>query len=162
MNKISILVSLLVAGQLLFTSCGGNSDGTNKTEIATTEKEDKKTLILDLPKIADKSVKEVETILGKAEKTEKVKGYPCEKTNCQRSFYNGDKIEIIFKEGRANRITVNGIPDFTSDDDALENFGLQIEEPTFKNPTNVIRWENIQNLAEISCFTDYVLIQVTK
>lgn len=133
MNKIKIAISLLIVGQLLFTSCGGNS---NKSDTATTETkvEKQKTLILDLPKVANKTEKEVETILGKAERTEKVKGYPCEKTNCQRAFYSSDKYEIIFKEGKANRITINKTSDYTSDENALENFGLQVEKPTFKNP----------------------------
>lgn len=160
MKKSIILMTLLLVGQLLITSCGGKSNNKPETEEITATQ--KKKIILDLTKIANKSEKEVEKILGKVEKIEKVKGYPCENSNCQRAFYNSAKIEIIFKEGKANRITINGISDFTSDDNALENFGLVNEKPTFKNPTNVIRWENIQNFAEISFFTDYVLFQVTK
>jgi hypothetical protein len=160
MKKSIILISLLISGQLLITSCGGNSNGKPKTEEVEIAQEKK--LILDLKKIASKTENEVEAILGKAEKIEKIKGYPCENINCQRAFYNSEKIEIIFKEGKSNRITINGISDYTSDDNAIENLGLKNENPTFKNPTNVIRWENIQNIAEISFFTDYVLIQVTK
>lgn len=160
MKKTKILISLLIIGQLLVTSCGGNSNDKQKADEITIKQEKK--LILDLTKIANKTEKEVEAIIGKAEKTEKVKGYPCENTNCQKALYNSEKIEIIFKEGKANRITINGISDFTSDENALENFGLQNEKPTFINPTNVIRWENTQNFAEISFFTDYALVQVTK
>ncbi|PKP19284.1 MAG: hypothetical protein CVU07_00155 [Bacteroidetes bacterium HGW-Bacteroidetes-23] len=163
MKKLIFTILLLIVGQFIFTSCGGNSNESNKEEkvsASTTEKS--KSLILDLTKVANKTEKEIELILGKAEKTEKFEGYPCEKNNCQKTFYNSEKIEIIFKEGKANRITINETADFTSDDNALENFGLENVKPTFKNPKNVIRWENIQNIAEISCFTDYVLIQVTK
>ena len=39
----------------------------------------------------------VEKNLGKAESTEKVKGYPCKNTNCQRAFFKNGDIEIIFK-----------------------------------------------------------------
>lgn len=171
MKAVVLIIGFIIFGSTVDTSKQQSNQAPAQQEqsVSTTEQkkdeikptEDKKTLILDLPNIGNKTEKEVEAILGKADRTEKVKGYPCEETNCQRAFYNTDKIEIIFKEGKANRITVNGTSDFTSKDNALENLGLKIEKPTFKNPTNVIRWENVQNFAEISFFTDYILIQVS-
>lgn len=155
MSKVKISIILLLFSQLLITSCGG------KSKKAETSK-NTKSLIVDLPKIINRTEKEVKSVLGKAVKTEKVKGYPCKNTNCERAFYKAEKIEIIFKEGKANRITINDTPDFTDNENALENLGLSNKNPSFKNPQNVIRWKNLNNISEISCFPDYIIIQVTK
>ncbi|MGK7369435.1 MAG: hypothetical protein ACNS64_04410, partial [Candidatus Halalkalibacterium sp. M3_1C_030] len=96
-----------------------------------------------------------------AEKNENINGYPCEeKENCKKAFYQNGKIEIIFKDEKASRITINDTPDFTANEKALKNLGLDAEkEPTFKNPGNVVRWENINNISEVSFFPDYILIK---
>lgn len=163
MKKLNFTILLLLVSQILFTSCNGNSNEVNKDDknSSTTIKE-KNAVILDLTKIVYKTEKEIESIIGKAQNSEIVKGYPCEDIECQRVFYDSGKIEIIYKEGKANRITINQTIDLTSDENALERFGLKNEKPSFKSPNNVIRWVNVQNIAEISCFTDYVLIQVAK
>ncbi|MEH6536640.1 MAG: hypothetical protein V7719_09620 [Psychroserpens sp.] len=157
MNKLKTVIILLLFGQLLMTSCGGKSSESNKEK--TTEKV---SVILDLTQIVNKTEKEVEKTLDKAEKAEMIKGYPCESANCKKAFYKSEKIEIIFKEGKANRITINETSDLTEKENALELLGLKNQKPTFKNAGNVIRWENVDGIAEISCFTDYILIDVNK
>ncbi len=157
MNKLSTVIILLLFGQLLMTSCGGKSTESNKEK--TTEKV---SLILDLTQIVNKTEKEVEKTLDKAEKSEIIKGYPCEKANCKKAFYKSEKIEVIFKEGKANRITINETSDLTEKENALELLGLKKQKPNFKNAGIVIRWKNVGGIAEISCFTDYILIDVNK
>ncbi|WP_282076213.1 hypothetical protein [Maribacter aquivivus] len=157
MNKFKAVIILLFFGQLLISSCGGKSKESNKTK--TTEQV---SVILDLTQIANKTEKEVEKTLNKAEKSEIIKGYPCEKVNCKKALYKSEKIEIIFKEGKANRITINGTSDLTDMENALELLGLKNQKPTFKKNGNVIRWKNVKGIAEISCFTDYILINVKK
>jgi hypothetical protein len=55
---------------------------------------------------------------------------------------------------------INETIDLTDNENALEYLGLKNQKPTFKNTGNVIRWENVDGIAEISCFTDYILIDV--
>lgn len=153
--KTLIIISLL--GQLLLISCSNKPSETNQVK-----KNEKESVILDLNQITNKTEKEVEIILGKAGKTEIVKGYPCKNVNCKRAFYSAEKIEIIFKEGRADRITINETSNLTDNGNALETLGLKNQKPTFKNSGTVTRWKNVNGIAEISCFTDYILIEVTK
>jgi hypothetical protein len=117
--------------------------------------------ITDIKKIAGQSLAQVEEYLGKAENTEKVKGYPCENTDCEKATFKGDKYEIIFKKGKADRITVHGVPDLTSDEEALKQIGLSPAAPSAKNPGTVARWSDVEGIKEISFFTDYILVQVT-
>lgn len=155
MNKFKKVIILILFGQLLISSCGGKSSESNNTT-------EKVSVILDLTQIVNKTEKEVEKTLDKAEKSEIIKGYPCEDASCKKAFYKSEKIEIIFKEEKANRITINKTIDLTDNKNALEYLGLKNQKPTFKNAGNIIRWENVDGIAEISCFTDYILIDVTK
>jgi len=155
MNKIKIIVAVLLLSQFLFTNCGEKSDQSEKTETSI----EKKSVILDITKILNKTEQEVKSVLGNAEKEEAIKGYPCENEKCKRAFYEDGKIEIIFKNEKASRITINNTTDLTNNKNALERIGLKSQKPTFKNPENVIRWENINNISEISFFPDYILIK---
>ncbi|MCH4824549.1 hypothetical protein ML462_15355 [Gramella lutea] len=155
MNRIKFTIVVLLIGQFFFTSCGEKSDQSEKTVNSI----EKKTIILDITKIINKTEQEVTSVLGNSEKNEIIKGYPCENEKCKRAFYKDGKIEIIFKNEKASRITINNISDLTNNDNALERIGLENKKPTFKNPENVIRWENINNISEISFFPDYILIK---
>jgi hypothetical protein len=157
MKKLKKVIILLLFGPLLMTSCGGKPSESNKEKTTA-----KVSLILDLTQIVNKTEQEIEKALDKAEKSEIIKGYPCENAKCKKAFYKSEKIEIIFKEGKAHRITINETSDLTENENALELLGLKNQKPTFKNTGNVIRWENVDGIAEISCFTDYILIDVDK
>ncbi len=158
----------LFAGILLLISCSSNSSDnsqTTSTEISTTSGQSKEqgvSPIIEIKKIIGKTLTDVEKVLGKAESTEKVKGYPCKNTNCQRAFFKNGSYEIIFKKSKADRITINNVTDLTSNDNAIQALGLPASNPSIKNPNNVIRWNNVDGINEISFFTDYTLIQVTK
>jgi|GEM_PF-1565645 len=141
----------------LITGCSSKSGPVSSSDTISQNLE----LILDVTKITGKTLKETEAILGKSETTEKVKGYPCERSNCIRAFFNDEKIEILFKENKASRITIHDIPDYTGNDKALQVLGLPASPPAFKNPSVVSRWKNIKGFKEISFFSDYALIQVT-
>lgn len=111
--------------------------------------------------IANKSLSEVEKVLGKSESAEKVTGYPCEKSDCNRETFQDGKYEIIFKQGKADRITINQVPNLTASTDAIEILGLPDSEPSFANEGTVIRWENGNDLKEVSFFYDFILVQVS-
>jgi hypothetical protein len=164
MTKPKFVVLTLLVGQFLLTSCGNSRTDNETKNISTADKpnEEQTELILDLRSIAGKTLVDVETILGKAESKEKVKGYPCEKSKCERAFFKSGNYEVIFKSDKADRITINNVPDLTNSDNAIEKLGLQVSAPTFKNANNVIRWTNTENINEISFFTNYILIQVSK
>jgi hypothetical protein len=83
MNKFKKVIILILFGQLLISSCGGKSSESNKTT-------EKVSVILDLTQIVNKTEKEVEKTLDKAEKSEIIKGYPCEDTNCKKAFYKSE------------------------------------------------------------------------
>lgn len=167
MTRQNFIIVSIFAGLVTLTSCGNSNSETktnSKTETLATDKSktEKVNLIINLKSINGKTLSEVEKVLGKAESTEKVKGYPCKNTNCQRAFFKNGDIEIIFKLNKADRITINSVPNLTDNENALEALGLTASKPSFKNADNVIRWQDKDNINEISFFTDYILIQVTK
>jgi outer membrane murein-binding lipoprotein Lpp len=164
MTRTKLTLLAFVVGQLLLTNCGNNNSNKQVENTSSQEKtsEKKVAVILDLKNIAGKTKKEVETILGKAENREKVKGYPCEQSKCERVFYKSGAYEVIYKSNKADRITITNTPNLTSSEDAITKLGLPISTPAFKNPDNVIRWNNVENINEISFFTNYILIQVTQ
>lgn len=118
--------------------------------------------IVSIKDIAAKSLTEVEEVLGQSEKVEEVKGYPCEYIECQRAYFQNGKYEIIFKKGKANRITIYQVPDLTSNKNAITSLGLLESDPDFSNPSLVIRWKYTEGIDEISFFPDYILIDVNK
>jgi hypothetical protein len=167
MTKQNFIVVLFFAGLVILTSCGNSSNETRgnsvtDTVVAEKNKAEKVNLIIDIKAINGKTLPEVEKVLGKAESTEKVKGYPCKNTNCQRAFFKNGDIEVIFKLNKADRVTISNVPNLTDNDNALEALGLLSSKPSFKNVNNVIRWQNTNSINEISFFTDYILIQVSK
>ena len=163
MKRLTIAVLFVLF--LHITACGDAEQQTTQTENAASSEnatEKKPELILDLKQISGKSLADVEAVLGKAESTEKVKGYPCEQADCQKALFKNGQFEIIFKSGNADRITISNIPNLTNNDNAIQVLGLPATKPSFKNPNNVIRYNDVENIGEISFFTDYALIQVTK
>lgn len=165
MKRQSLIIASIFAGLVTMTSCGNSKTETmtnSETVVADKPKTKKVNLIIDIKSINGKTLLEVEKVLGKAESTEKVKGFPCKNTNCQRAFFKNGDIEIIFKLNKADRITINSVPNLTENDNALEALGITASKPSFKNPNNVIRWQDTEIINEISFFTDYILIQVTK
>lgn len=119
-------------------------------------------LIINIKSINQKTLAEVEKVLGKAEDKEKVKGYPCERSNCQRAYFKEGDYEIIFKGNKADRITIYSVPNLTGKDNAILALGLPDSKPTFRNTNNVLRYNNIAGITEISFFPNYVLIQISK
>jgi hypothetical protein len=167
MTRQNFIIASFFAGLLTLTSCGNSNTETKtnsdlETVVADKPTTEKLALIVDLKLISGKTLSDVEKILGKAESIEKVKGYPCKNINCQRAFFKNGDIEVIFKLNKADRITINSAPNLTDNDNALEALGMTPIKPTFKNSNNVIRWQHNENIYEISFFTDYILIQVTK
>ena len=160
----------LFAATLFLASCGStvsdqsapNTHAGAENEKPDTTKRTSSESIIDIRLLAGKSLAQVEKVLGKSEVVEKVKGYPCKNTDCQRAYFKKGAYEIIFKKSKADRITINNVPDLTRDESAIQALGLPASKPTFKNPNTIIRWNEVGGLYEVGFYTDYVLVQVTK
>lgn len=153
--KPLLCISLLFV-TLSLSNC--NSENSKSNTLEQRAEQEKEKPILDVKLFVGKSLIEVEQILGKAEKIEKIKGYPCKKSKCEKAFFEKEKYEVIFKKGKVDRISINNTSDFTNDESAIEKLGLPASEPSFKNSGNVIRWTSIESINEISFFSEYIYI----
>ncbi len=141
----------------------------NETQGETVKKIDEPIVILDIKNIINKSIPELEAVWGKAEKTETVDGYPCKKSKCKRLFFDNEKYEVIFKKGKADRITIYKRGTYLEMNSGLiQSLGLKKVPPSFSDPSTVVRWNNVDGINEVSFFNngydkvDYILIQVTE
>jgi uncharacterized membrane protein len=154
MKKI-YLVLLFTISFFLLISCGNDSSSKQEKDISIDQ-------IIDIHNITGKSIQQVEDVLGSSQKAKEFSGYPCKETDeCKKVFFQNQKFEVIFRNSKADRITINKTPDLTSNKKAILALGLPNSKPDFQNPTFVSRWENVQNIAEISFFPDYILVQVS-
>jgi len=114
-------------------------------------------VIVDVTKIAGKSQKDVTAYLGKEMSCSKSKyGKKCQ--------YKKGETEIVFIEGKADWITVEGIDNVPFSKSALSTLGLKEEYPSFKN-NFTLKWEPIQGFRSVSVFkgaskSDYAYIKV--
>lgn len=119
--------------------------------------------VISLDSVSNKSVKYVGDLLGEGTKKGfwKDKRAGCKK--CPRIFYDSGKLEVIFINGVADRITVNDVGYPFEEDIILQALGLAETNPSFKNDF-VIRWENIPGYREIAAFNNdgkinYILVK---
>lgn len=145
---------ILLASSLLFTSCSTSEQ--NSTEKKVSPK-------FDLAKISGKSPVELESILGKGSENGVWKDARSGCEACPKINYHSDSVEVIFIDGKSDRITLNGLSRVSFDDTAiLGTLGLPEAAPTFGN-SDIKRWENYEGYKEISAFAvdgkvDYVLV----
>lgn len=122
-------------------------------------------VLVDLSKVAFKSEKEVEAVLGKG----KLESYwrdakaGCDK--CPKMIYREGKIEIIYINEIADRITITDLSEFSFKHHVILGM-LNLKRdiaPTFEND-DVMRWDNYEKYTEIAAFAkkdkvDYLLIK---
>lgn len=149
MKKILFFLIIIIS---LF-SC--NSKTNNQLTIEKDNTADKQ-IVVDLKKIAGKNKAEVDKVLGKSEKVEtfSASSTTCKNTPCEKVYYQKDKYEIVFINGKADWITINDLSQYDLKEENIEILGLPLTEPDFKNPQNVITWKNIENINEVSIFND--------
>ena len=157
-------ISLLL---LLFIIFACENSKKNQIEDISNELETpKKELIVDILNVVGKDKTTVEKVLGKPENTEKVKpsNTPCKEKGCDKLTYKSGKYEIIFINNKADWITIYDVSEFETNVDAIKLLGLNLAEPEFNSPLNLIRWKNIENIKEINFFDngsgklDYIYI----
>ncbi|MGE8344048.1 MAG: hypothetical protein ACN6OI_23710 [Flavobacterium sp.] len=136
----------LIVALLLF-SCNSKHD----TQVKST-----KEVIVDIKKIVGKNKEEVAKILGKSDKVEPFSesSTPCKDIPCEKAFYQKDKFEIIFINGKSDWITINDLSKYDFSEENIEILGLPSSVPDFKNPRDLIRWKNIEGVNEINIFNN--------
>ncbi|MCF0058484.1 hypothetical protein [Dyadobacter sp. CY356] len=120
---------------------------------------------MDLSKVAFKSEKEVEAVLGKG----KLDSYwrdanaGCDK--CPKVIYRDGKVEIIYINEIADRITINNLSEYDFKNHVILGL-LDLNRdinPTFEND-EVKRWDNYEKYTQIAAFAkkdkiEYLLIK---
>ncbi|MFV5685891.1 hypothetical protein ACM55I_10600 [Flavobacterium sp. GB2R13] len=127
----------------------------------------KKEIIIDVSSIIGKNKTEIEKILGKPDNVEMIKpsNTPCVNVPCEKANYQSDKFEIVFINDKSDWITINKVSEFEINNENIELLGLELREPSSNNPGNVTKWNNIENIKEISIFDngsgkiDYIYIK---
>ena len=120
---------------------------------------------MDIEKVSMRNEQEVEAVLGKG----KLDSYysdekaGCEK--CPKMVYKEGKIEIIFINEIADRITINNLSDFEFEDRVILGLlGLKDNiKPAIDN-RDLKQWDNYQKYSQISAFAkdgkvDYLLVK---
>lgn len=113
--------------------------------------------VVDLTQIAGKSESQVSTYLGKPESCSPSKyGKKC--------AYQKAETEIIFINGKADWITIEGLDHLPFNANLLSSLGLKPASPSFSN-SHTLRWNSVQGILEVSAFkgaslSDYAYIKV--
>lgn len=113
--------------------------------------------VVDVTKVAGKGEKDVASYLGNPSS--------CGNSKCgKKCQYAKGETEIVFIQGKAYWITIEGIDNVPFSKAALEALGLDEAHPTFSD-NFTLRWESMQGLMEVSLFkgatsSDYAYIKV--
>lgn len=114
-------------------------------------------LVIDLTQIAGKSESQVSAYLGKPENCSPSKyGKKC--------LYQKAETEIVFINGKADWITIEGLDHLPFNTNVLSSLGLKASVPSFSN-SSTLRWSSVQGMLEVSVFkgaslSDYAFIKV--
>lgn len=106
-------------------------------------------LLLNVPALADQPREVVERILGRPERTSGAIVSQHEKV-----AYRSGKVEVVYTEGKAKRITLYSPRDMEFSQQSLSKLGLPPKKPTYLNRDQVMSWSRICNLQEVSFYAD--------
>jgi hypothetical protein len=120
---------------------------------------------IDLSKVAFKSEKEVEAILGKGSLVSYWRDADAGCDKCPKITYREGKVEVIYINEIADRITINDLSEFAFNDHVVLGL-LDLKRditPTFEND-DVKRWDNYEKYTQIAAFAkkdklEYILIK---
>jgi preprotein translocase subunit SecG len=132
-----------------------NTNQNKPVEIKNEESKNSQTdTIIDIRSIVNKTPEEVVSILGEAEKSEKVKpsGTACVSTSCDEKTFQSGKYEIVFINNKADWVTINLDSTQELKENSIKLIGLPETKPSLNNKSILTRWENIENIKEISFF----------
>jgi AraC-like DNA-binding protein len=113
--------------------------------------------VIDLTQVAGKSESQVSTYLGKPESCSPSK-------YGQKCLYEKAETEIVFINGKADWITIEGLDHVPFNAKVLSSLGLKASAPSFSN-SSTLRWNSVQGMLEVSVFkgaslSDYAYIKV--
>jgi hypothetical protein len=123
------------------------------------------TVEVDLGQVAFRNQDEVEAVLGKGTLDSYYKDEAAGCDKCPKLTYREGKIEIIFINEIADRITLKNLDDYDFEDRVIlgllnlrENIAPKVDEDQLK------RWDNYEKYTQISAFAsgnnvDYILIK---
>ena len=112
--------------------------------------------LVNIPELIGKTPKQVASILEKPGSCSKSKyGEKCS--------YAVGETEIVFINGKADWITVEGLDSIPFNQNALASLGITPKAPTFQNNFS-LRWNSIMGIREITIFkgtkdSDYAYIK---
>jgi hypothetical protein len=151
--KLIALVIILIAIFVKFFVIG---DGDENAPV---------TVEVDLPKVAMRSQEEVEAVLGKGKLDSYYKDDKAGCEKCPKMTYKEGKIDIIYINDIADRITINDLADFDFEDRVILGL-LNLKNNTKPVLSNgeVKRWDNYEKYSQIAAFakkgkTEYILIK---
>ncbi len=100
--------------------------------------------IIEIKKVAGKTAKEVNNVLGTPSQTETVK-------QGIKRFYMKGAIEVVFINDKADWIAVTPTKKTQFSKASLGELGLPVKEPTFSNQ-HILKWEPYDDYRSISIF----------
>ncbi|MCE9685932.1 hypothetical protein LZP73_06825 [Shewanella sp. AS16] len=113
-------------------------------------------VVIDIPALVGKDKAEVSKLIGAPLSCGPSKhGEKCQFTKAET--------EIVFINGKADWITIEGIDDKPFADSIIQLLGLKAQKPSFSNAFEK-RWEPLQGLLSVSLFkgnsnSDYVYVK---
>lgn len=145
-SKKWLWIAGIVAVIYVIGRSGTENSGQDSTVI-------KANAIIPLRQIAGKSRNEVEKIVGKGKFVKNWKDKRAGCVKCPKYFYRGDTLEIIYIDGKADRITINNPAGYSFNEDLTAALGLPSMAPSFNNG-DVMRWYGYENLREVMAAGD--------
>jgi len=134
----------------------------NKKEVLS------KNIIINIHEILNKSFNEIEKVLGKADEIKKVSpsGTSCTNNPCDKGLFQSGKYEIVFIDNKSSWITIIPNDSYSLNEESIELIGLPKTKPSLNNKSSLIKWENIDDIKEVSFFDngseeiDYIYLKL--
>lgn len=156
MMRVRVLAALIALGAC---SADGSQEGDSSTTASISS--------VDVLALAGKTPVQVEALLGAPSSRETTKNdgvvYP-------DLYYQGDSVEVVYVDGRAEWISVYRLTNLPFSPDALRALGIATSAPPSFSGQGVIRWENFQHpkfkgvylFPSVGGRVDHAYIQVTR
>ncbi|MCF0065090.1 hypothetical protein MUK70_06505 [Dyadobacter chenwenxiniae] len=117
-----------------------------------------------LSELSGKKEKEVSKIYGAGTKMGIWKDARAGCVDCPKMSYKSDSVEVIFINGKSDRITLNHLQNYDFNDEVILGLlDLPVATPTFDSKSGTKRWEQYHGYRSISAFgsegkINYILI----
>ena len=121
----------------------------------------KEKTIVNVLAIANKTIEEVNTVLGKPDTIIQINpiikvnpvGTPNVSIPATQVFYKNKNIEVVFIDNLADWINIKNISNLQMSEYMITALGLPQTNPRLFDPTSHISWEEVNGINEISFFS---------